>query len=196
MKYILVSKKVIDEIYDKTTYLGNYALNGGLIAAGIAGIALGPLSWLGAGLIASSYLANRKKNEKIDEITKEETINAIKNSYKKIITKTSDKILDEYKYNYNNKKYELIKGKELINLIENIEEKIVTLNNSSFNILDLFEKYIYGLTPLYTACNKAFEIFEMSKNNKNILIIISDGLLTDYKNNDEAKKEIISKSNN
>ena len=36
----------------------------------------------------------------------------------------------------------------------------------------------------------------MSKNNKNILIIISDGLLTDYKNNDEAKKEIISKSNN
>ena len=36
----------------------------------------------------------------------------------------------------------------------------------------------------------------MSKNNKNILILISDGLLTDYKNNDEAKKEIISKSNN
>ena len=119
-----------------------------------------------------------------------------KNSYKKIITKTSVKILDEYKNNYNDKKYELIKGKELINLIENIEEKIVTLNNTSFNILDLFEKYIYGLTPLYTACNKAFETFEMSKNNKNILILISDGLLTDYKNNDAAKKEIISKSNN
>ena len=35
----------------------------------------------------------------------------------------------------------------------------------------------------------------MNKNNKNILIIISDGLLNDY-NIEEAKKEIIKKSNN
>ena len=52
--YFSLPKKVIDEIYDKTTYLGNYAL-GGLIAAGIAGIAFGPLSWLGAAFIVSSY---------------------------------------------------------------------------------------------------------------------------------------------
>ncbi len=50
--YFSLPKKVIDETYDKTTHYGNYALNGGLI---VAGIALGPLSWLGAGLIGSSY---------------------------------------------------------------------------------------------------------------------------------------------
>ena len=112
-------------------------MNGGLIAAGIAGIALGPFSWLEAGFIL-------KKMKKLMKLKRRDN-KCYKNSYKKIITKTSVKILDEYKNNYNNKKYELIKGKELINLIENIEEKIVTLNNTSFNILDLFEKYIYGL---------------------------------------------------
>ena len=156
---------------------------------------MGPFALVGIPLLAGVlYYAEIKKNEKIDNVTKEETINAIKNSYKKVITKISDKVLYEYNH-IDNKKYELIKGNELINLIENIEEKIVSPNDTSFNIMNIFEKYIYGYTPLYTAFNKAFEIFEMNKNNKNILIIISDGLLNDY-NIEEAKKEIIKKSNN
>ena len=56
--YFSLPIKVINEDYDKATNYGNYALNGGLIAAGIA---MGPFSLIGAGIIGSSYYANKKK---------------------------------------------------------------------------------------------------------------------------------------
>ena len=75
---------------------------------------MGPFALVGIPLLKGGlYYAEIKKNEKIDNVTKEETINAIKNSYKKVITKISDKVFYEYNY-IDNKKYELIKGNELI----------------------------------------------------------------------------------
>ena len=60
--------------------------------------------------------------------------------------------------------------------------------------MELFNKYIFGNTPLYSCYNHAFKIFENHKNEKNILIIISDGLLNDF-NLEKAKYEIMNKSN-
>ena len=101
--------------------------------------------------------------------------------------------MGQYRYEYNNN-YEWIKGKELTKIIEALEKKIVSPKKTKFSIIDLFEKFIYGMTPLYTSCIKAFEIFQRNKNNNNnILIIISDGLLNDY-DLEKAKKEILDNS--
>lgn len=47
--------------------------------------------------------------------------------------------------------------------------------------MDLFDKYIYGMTPLYTTMKSAFENFKVQSNDKNgkFLFIISDGELND-----------------
>ena len=119
---------------------------------------------------------NEKKNSNIRDMAKEQTILAIKNSFKDVIEVKAEKIMiqNKYRYDYN---YDWIKGKELLDIIESLEKKIATPNQTNFNVIDLFEKYIlYGFTPLYTSCMKAFELFgkkEDSKNN-NVLIIISD----------------------
>ena len=137
---------------------------------------------------------NEKKNSNIRDMAKEQTILAIKNSFKDVIEVKAEKIMNQYKYRYDYY-YDWIKGKELLDIIESLEKKIATPNQTNFNVIDLFEKYIYGNTPLYTSCMKAFELFgkkEDSKNN-NVLIIISDGLLNDY-NLEKAKKEILTNS--
>ena len=118
---------------------------------------------------ASIYGRSRIKNTE-----KEETIKAIKNSFKKSIEITTKKILNEYKENNTN--YDLIEGNELITLINEITEKIIQPEEETFSIIDLFENFIYGLTQLYKGCKKALEIFN---NQKKILFIISDGLLND-----------------
>ena len=139
---------------------------------------------------------NTLRDSKIKEIEEEQTILAIQNSFKDIIEIKAEEIMNEYNnyYYYYNNNYEWIKGKELIEIIETLEKKIASPKNSKFNVIDLFDKYIYGATPLYTSCRKAFTMFQKSKNtNSNILIIISDGLLNDY-NLEKAKKEILENS--
>ena len=135
---------------------------------------------------ASIYGRSRIKNTE-----KEETIKAIKNSFKKSIEITTKKILNEYKENNTN--YDLIEGNELITLINEITEKIIQPEEETFSIIDLFENFIYGLTPLYKSCKKALEIF-ISQNGKKILFIISDGLLNDV-DIKFAQDDIMSKTN-
>ena len=136
---------------------------------------------------------NTLRDSKIKEIEEEQTILAIQNSFKDIIEIKAEEIMNKYnKYYYYN--YEWIKGKVLIEIIETLEKKIASPKNSKFNVIDLFDKFIYGATPLYTSCRTAFTMFQKSKNtNSNILIIISDGLLNDY-NLEKAKKEILENS--
>ena len=133
------------------------------------------------------------KNERIEKEAKEQTILIIKNSFKDIIEIKAKNILDQYII-YNNNNYELTKGNELIDIIEKLEKKIAAPNKKEFNIIDLFSNFIYGMTPLYTSCKEAFQIYQKNKNNNNIMIIISDGLLNDY-DLEKAKREITYNSN-
>ena len=130
-------------------------------------------------------------NKKIDNTEKEETIKTVKNSFKKSIEITTKKILNEYKEN--NRNCDLIEGNELITLIKEITEKIIQPEEETFSIIDLFENFIYGLTPLYKGCKKALEIFN-NQNGKKILFIISDGLLNDV-DIKFAQDDIMSKTN-
>ncbi len=103
-------------------------------------------------------------NYRNDEYYGNRFIDTIKNDFKKtensfktsieIITK---KIIDEYKMiNYEN--YELINGANLLKLIDNLSEKIILpKKEKNISIIDLFEKIIYGNTPLFSGCKKAFE---------------------------------------
>ena len=57
----------------------------------------------------------------------------------------------------------MIEGSELLNLIQYLKDNIEypkNDKNKSFDIIDIFEDYIYGVTPLYTSCQKAFDVFE------------------------------------
>ena len=101
-------------------------------------------------------------NNRVNNSKRDETIKAIKSSFKECIENITGDIIDEYKKNLGN--YELLKVEDLSNLIESIEKKIIKPDNKDISIVDLFEKYIYGNTPLYKGCKKAFEIFE--KNSK------------------------------
>ena len=96
----------------------------------------------------------------------------------------------------NNPNYQIIKGENLTKLLQDISDKIIIPENKeNFSILDLFENFIYGNTPLYTGCIKALEIFSKNYSDKNILIIISDGLLNDSQDKISAQNDIIKKIN-
>lgn len=131
-----------------------------------------------------NYVDNRVKTTE-----KEETIKAIENSFVKCIQIITKKILN--KYNEEKKEeYEIIKGQEIIRLIEEIEKKIIPPKNKKINIIDIFENIIYGNTPLYTSCIKAFSILEKNYNNDKFLLIISDGLLNDIQDLEKSKNDI------
>ena len=66
--------------------------------------------------------------------------------------------------------------------------------DKKIDIIDLFENIIYGNTPLYSCCKKAFEIFEKNGSKNKVLFIISDGLLNDVDNIISAQNEIKQKS--
>ena len=76
------------------------------------------------------YLGNRLLNNyadnKIDNSKKEETINAIKNSFKSSIEIITKKIINEYKL-INHQNYELIKGENILQLIDDMEKKLFNL---------------------------------------------------------------------
>ena len=145
--------------------------------------------------IMASTTATVAVNKKVNEAEKEETIKAINNSFGKCIEAMSMKIMNQYKEE-KNEEYELITGQQLCELIEEMNQKIVQPKNNNINninIIDIYEKYIYGDTPLYTSCMKAFSILEKINNNNKVLLIISDGLLNDFpkeKAEDEIKKKI------
>ena len=65
---------------------------------------------------------NEKKNSNIRDMAKEQTILAIKNSFKDVIEVKAEKIMiqNKYRYDYN---YDWIKGKELLDIIESLEKK-------------------------------------------------------------------------
>ena len=122
----------------------------GQMAGGIFGLIAGALFppaapyafWAGyalAGLEGNNLVNNRVNNSKGDE-----TIKAIKSSFKECIENITGDIIDEYKKNFGN--YELLKVEDLLNLIESIEDKIIKPDNKDISIVDLFEKYIYGNT--------------------------------------------------
>ena len=180
--------KVKNKYYDKglngLNTVADYSLYGSSIIFGCID------KFINTGISEKLESANQYRDLTVRTTEKEQTLLAIENSFKNIIEIKAEKIMRQYKYG-NNNNYEWTKGKELIEIIESLEKKITSPENSKFNVIDLFDKYIYGLTPLYTSCKKAFEIFQKNKDNNsnNILIIISDGLLNDY-DLEKAKKEI------
>ena len=144
-------------------------------------------------MVGAGLGGNRIANNSINNSKREETIKAIKSSFKECIENITGNIIDEYKKNFEN--YEILKVEDLLNLIESLEEKIIKPDNKDVSIVDLFEKYIYGNTPLYKGCMKAFELFDKNLNNEKILFIVGDGLLNDVNDINKAKDEIILKSN-
>ena len=53
------------------------------------------------------------------------------------------------------------------------------MKEKDISIIELFEKIIYGNTPLFSTCKIALEIFQNNPSKNNNLFIISDGLLND-----------------
>ena len=92
----------------------------------------------------------------------------------------------------NGNKLEFIEGNQFIYFLKNIKNKIVTPAKSDIKLLELFQDYIYGLTPLYTTLNLSFDAFrtQSGKHNHKYLFIISDGELTDVNNDLDYIREI------
>ena len=139
------------------------------------------------------YIPFSKKivDKKVKNFEKGEIIKATKSSFGKCIEIMTTKIMNKYKEE-NKEEIDLITGQELSELIEEMKKKIIQPKDENFNIIDIFENYIYGDTPLYTSCMKAFSTFQKNNNNK-ILLIISDGLLNDNKDIEKAQNDIKNK---
>ena len=183
--YCSLPKKVTSEFRDNVTWGFNKSLNA--LGVGLMGASLFfcPAAAIPSILAISGGLYG--KSTTIDHGVEEETIIAIKNGFRSCIKNISSNIMDIYKKK--EKEIQLIQGSELLNLIQYLKDNIEYPKkdkNESFDIIDIFEDYIYGDTPLYTSCQKAFGVFEKNNKNKNYLIIISDGLLNDTKNYDEV----------
>ena len=171
----------------------------GLLGFGLSFIpVIGPFIGTGTiigGTIGGAIGGNKLINNKVKNTEKEETLKAIKNSFKQSIEIITEKVMNIYKEE-NNTNYKLIKGSQLYELIENLNKKIISPKEQNYKIIDIFEKFIYGNTPLYKSCKKAFEIFESTKSTTKILLIISDGLLNDTYNIEEAQNDIKTKIKN
>ena len=159
-----------------------YTIVIGLSTLGIA-IPITPLS-IGIASVYCGYkcaknyaqIGNDFIDDKVKKTEKEETLKAIRDSFKQSIEIITEKVMNYYKEEKITN-YKLIKGSQLYELIENLNKKIISPKEQSYNIIDIFDKFIYGNTPLYTTCMKAFEIFESENSRTKILLIISDGLL-------------------
>ena len=172
---------------------------GGLITSAVCfvnpglGTILAPYI-MGIGSVGGGGLGCRQGNNYVDnrvnDAKKKETITAIKKSFKRSIEITTKKIIDEYKLS-NFENYELIKGENLSKLINDLKDKIIQpKKDEKISIIELFETIIYGNTPLFSSCKKAFEIFEKNTSKNKILFIISDGLLNDEKDLISAQRQI------
>ena len=136
----------------------------------------------------------------VEERFDEGTNDIIKNIYIKCINRYISIIMNEeiFSRRYNNNKFKFFEGNDLLNIIKNLENKIITPDNSKIKILDLFEDYIYGNTPLYTALNLSFFNFQTQshKDNNKYIFIISDGELNDVDKNFDYITEIREKAEN
>ena len=207
---IEVTKKEENQSLNRKKNIGRgaAAAGGGIgvgVAAGVAlffipviGQIVGPTVIVGsavAGSIGGGVGTTLIANSKIKSLERDETIKAINSSFKSSIEIIMKKLINENKI-MNNQNYQIIKGENLTKLIQDISEKIIIPENKeNFTIIDLFENFIYGNTPLYTSCIKALEIFSKNYSDQNILIIISDGLLNDSQDIISAQNEIIKKIN-
>ena len=185
-----------NDVLDRKIKIGKRVGKIGLTSLSLLATGICPVGWVMAGcaFFGSFYSTDKLVDYKVKNCEKKETLETINNSFKKSIHTLSNKMMNQYKEN-ENENYEIIEGQKLYELIEKIKEKIDIQEGKNINVIDIFENYIYGNTPLYTSCLKAFSIFEKIKNNKKILLIISDGLLNDIydietaKNNINKKKE-------
>ena len=135
------------------------------------------------GWLADTGVRILGSTEKIKEKINKGTTEVINDIYQKCIDKYVSKIMreDKEQREYNKNKIKFMDGNDLIMLKNNLEDKIESPDNKQFNILDLFSKYIYGDTPLYTTLNLAFYNLRIQsdKNNNKYIFIFSDGELTD-----------------
>ena len=125
-------------------------IGGGFFFGKMAGLIAGalyppaaPCAFL-IGYILAGIEGDKLVNFRVNNSKGDETIKAIKSSFKECIESITGDIIDEYKKNLGN--YELLKVEDLLNLIESIEDKIIKPDNKDISIVDLFEKYIYGNT--------------------------------------------------
>ena len=81
----------------------------------------GTLAGIGVGAVVGIERGNMLVNNRINNAKRDETIKAIKSSFKECIENISGEIINEYKKKFVN--YELLKGEDLSNLIESIEKK-------------------------------------------------------------------------
>lgn len=111
------------------------------------------------------------------------TTDVINSIYEKCINKYVSKIIqeDRAQRRSNGNKIKFIDGNDLIRIKNNLQGKLTSPNNTQLNIINLFSKYIYGNTPLYTALNMAFDNFKLQSNKdiNKFIFIISDGELND-----------------
>ena len=119
------------------------------------------------------------------------TTKLIDDIYNIIINKYTEIIINhDISERKKNNKLNFLDGNNLIQLKKKVENKL-EYPKSDFKFLDIFEKYIYGETPLYGALKISFENLKIKdnnnenlkiKDNNNInkfIFIISDGDLTD-----------------
>ena len=133
-----------------------------------------------------------------DKDINKSTERVINDIYDICISEYANKIINKEisQRNSNGNQLRFIDGNVLINIQKNLEKKLVSPKNNSFNLLNLFEKYIYGNTPLYTALNISFDNFKKQSgyNNNKFLFIISDGELNDISKNFDYIGEIRKKA--
>ena len=142
------------------------------------------------GVYGYSFFSTKSINKSTEEV--------INDIYETCIDCYASKIMSEEinQRKISNNTLKFMDGNNLINIKKNLEDKLASPNNTKFNLIDLFTKYIYGSTPLYTALNISFDNFkkQSSNNNNKFLFIISDGELNDIKKNFDYIGEIRKKA--
>ena len=88
-----------------------------------------------------------------DNSVNQGTIDVINDIYKTCINKYVSKIINEEisKRKQNGNKLQFIDGNDLVNMKNNLQDKLCSPSKANFNIIDLFQNFIYGDTPLFTA---------------------------------------------
>lgn len=107
-------------------------IGGGVVGAGVGALfylvpVVGPLirfSMMGFYGSVVAQLGGRIADNTVDNSIKEETLKAIKNSFKSSIEIVTKNIINEYKL-INHQHCKLIKGENILKLIEDMEKKII-----------------------------------------------------------------------
>lgn len=187
--------KLVNKGNSASDLIDNLGMGSSLLGIGAAviNLELWPI-FLGVGIGAAlTYKGNQIKEKIAEEQIKEYTRSTIFKAFNLSMEKIVNKILEENAYSFQDN-YNLINGKDLLDLIETLENKILKPEGQPLNIMNLFDKYLYGNTPLYPCYNHIFKIFQKQNNSNNFLIIVSDGIFNDV-NLEKTKNDIIKYSN-